>query len=219
MDALFSDGSRKDVTETALYESNDVHMATVSSGGKVTLLDVPGKVAVMIRYEDQVDVFNALIPLGPATEAMPTPNNFIDERVFASLDEIGLPASELCDDPTFIRRVTLDIAGRLPTLEETRSFLENPSSTKRNELIQRLLQSGDYADFFANKWTTLLKNRRDDASDITSNFAFHFWVRDSLLANKPYDQWVRELLAATGTRSRKPRGGLVQASEGTQGTD
>jgi hypothetical protein len=204
VDALFSDGSRKDVTETALYESNDVHMATVSSGGKVTLLDVPGKVAVMIRYEDQVDVFNALIPLGPATEAMPTPNNFIDERVFASLDEIGLPASELCDDPTFIRRVTLDIAGRLPTLEETRSFLENPSSTKRKELIQRLLQSGDYADFFANKWTTLLKNRRDDASDITSNFAFHFWVRDSLLANKPYDQWVRELLAATGTVLENP---------------
>ena len=204
VDALFSDGSRKDVTETALYESNDVHMATVSSGGKVTLLDVPGKVAVRIRYEDQVDVFNALIPLGPATEAMPTPNNFIDERVFASLDEIGLPASELCDDPTFIRRVTLDIAGRLPTLEETRSFLENPSSTKRNELIQRLLRSGDYADFFANKWTTLLKNRRDDASDITSNFAFHFWVRDSLLANKPYDQWVRELLAATGTVLENP---------------
>lgn len=204
VDALFSDGSRKDVTETALYESNDVHMATVSSGGKVTLLDVPGKVAVMIRYEDQVDVFNATIPLGPATEAMPTPNNFIDERVFASLDEIGLPASELCDDPTFIRRVTLDIAGRLPTLEETRSFLENPSSTKRNELIQRLIRSGDYADFFANKWTTLLKNRRDDASDITSNFAFHFWVRDSLLANKPYDQWVRELLAATGTVLENP---------------
>lgn len=204
VEAVFSDGSRKDVTETALYESNDVHMATVSSGGKVTLLDVPGKVAVMIRYEDQVDVFNALIPLGPSVEAMPTPNNFIDERVFASLDEIGLPVSELCDDATFIRRVTLDIAGRLPTLEETRTFLEDPSSTKRNELIQTLLQSGDYADFFANKWTTLLKNRRDDASDITSNFAFHFWVRDSLLANKPYDQWVRELLAATGTVLENP---------------
>ena len=204
VEAVFSDGSRKDVTETALYESNDVHMATVSSGGKVTLLDVPGKVAVMIRYEDQVDVFNALIPLGPSTEAMPTPNNFIDERVFASLEEIGLPVSELCDDATFIRRVTLDIAGRLPTLEETRTFLEDPSSTKRNELIQTLLQSGDYADFFANKWTTLLKNRRDDASDITSNFAFHFWVRDSLLANKPYDQWVRELLAATGTVLENP---------------
>ncbi len=61
------------------------------------------------------------------------------------------------------------------------------------------MKSPDYADFFANKWTALLKNRRDDASDTVSNFAFHAWVRDSLLANKPYDQLVRELLAATGT--------------------
>jgi hypothetical protein len=62
-----------------------------------------------------------------------------------------------------------------------------------------LLQSPDYADYFASKWTALLKNRRDDASDMVANFAFHAWVRDSLLSNKPYDQFVRELLAATGT--------------------
>jgi len=66
-------------------------------------------------------------------------------------------------------------------------------------VIDSLLQSPDYADYFANKWTALLKNRRDDTSDIVSNFAFYAWVRDSLLANKPYDQFVRELLAATGT--------------------
>ncbi|MGV2337431.1 MAG UNVERIFIED_CONTAM: DUF1549 domain-containing protein [Planctomycetaceae bacterium] len=67
-----------------------------------------------------------------------------------------------------------------------------------------LLASPDYADFFAGKWTALLKNRRDDASDITSNFAFHAWVRDSFLANKPYNQFVRELLAATGTVIANP---------------
>jgi hypothetical protein len=66
------------------------------------------------------------------------------------------------------------------------------------------LRSPDYADYFANKWTSLLKNRRDDASDITSNFAFHAWIRDSLLANVPYDQLVRELLAATGTVIENP---------------
>ncbi len=70
---------------------------------------------------------------------------------------------------------------------------------KRDQWIDQLLRSPEYADYFANKWTSLLKNRRDDASDITSNFAFYSWVRDSLLANKPYDQFVRELLAATGT--------------------
>jgi hypothetical protein len=71
-------------------------------------------------------------------------------------------------------------------------------------VIDNLLSSPEYADFFANKWTAMLKNRRDDASDITSNFAFYAWVRDSLLANKPYDQMVRELLAATGTVIANP---------------
>jgi hypothetical protein len=202
--ASFSDGTRRDVTSTALFESNDSNMATVTPEGRVDILDVPGKVAIMVRFEDKVDVFSALVPLGDTGGPMPEPNNFIDELVFASLDEIGIPVSTVCDDATFLRRVTLDIAGRLPTLEEAEAFLASESSTKRQEHIENLLQSGDYADYFANKWTTLLKNRRDDASDITSNFAFHFWVRDSLLANKPYDQWVRELLAATGTVIENP---------------
>jgi len=94
--------------------------------------------------------------------------------------------------------VTLDIAGRLPTEEEAKTFFANKSPDKRDQVIDELLRSPDYADFFANKWTAMLKNRRDDASDMVANFAFHAWVRDSLLSNKPYDQFVRELLAATG---------------------
>ena len=84
------------------------------------------------------------------------------------------------------------------------SFLSDTNSQKRAAWIDRLLRSPSYADYFANKWTALLKNRRDDASDITSNFAFHAWVRDSLLTNVPYDQMVRELLAATGTVIANP---------------
>jgi hypothetical protein len=71
-------------------------------------------------------------------------------------------------------------------------------------VIDALLDSPDYADYFANKWATLLKNRRESKADITANFAFHSWVRDSLLANKPYDQFVREILAATGTIVENP---------------
>jgi hypothetical protein len=82
--------------------------------------------------------------------------------------------------------------------------LQDTSPDKRDQAIDNLLRAPEYADFFANKWTSLLKNRRDDASDMTSNFAFHAWVRDSLLANKPYDQWVKELLAATGTIIANP---------------
>ena len=135
---------------------------------------------------------------------MPAAKNFIDELVFANLKQVGVPPSPVCDDATFLRRVSLDIAGRLPTAEETQAFLSSTDPDKRDRLIESLLSSPDYADYFANKWTALLRNKRDDTSDITANFAFHSWVRDSLLANKPYDQIVRELLAATGTIADNP---------------
>lgn len=200
----YEDGTHRDVTSLALFESNDRSMADVTESGNVSLLDIPGKVAVMVRYQGQVSVFNASIPLGAPVENLPPSRNVIDELVFANLKEIGIPPSPLVDDATFLRRVTLDIAGRLPTEKEVREFLENSAADKREQHIDILLRSPEHADFFAGKWTAMLKNRRDDASDITSNFAFYAWIRDSLLANKPYDQIVRELLAATGTVIANP---------------
>lgn len=202
--ANYSDGTTRDITALALYECNDSAMAEVTSKGLVTAMDIPGKVAVMLRYQGKVAVYNAAIPLGAAVESLPASRNFVDELVFANLQELGIPPSPVCDDATFLRRVSLDIGGRLPTDTEAREFLASTESDKRDRVIAALLRSPDYADYFANKWTTLLKNRRDDASDITSNFAFHSWIRDSLLANKPYDQLVRELLAATGTVIANP---------------
>ncbi len=197
--ALYSDGSVCDVTNMALYESNDKAMADVSERGLVKISEIVGNVAVMVRYQAKVAVYSASVPLGVPVENLPSSKNFVDEHVFANLKGLGIPPSVLCDDATFLRRVTLDIGGRLPTEEESAAFLASKDEGKRDKVIDELLRSPDYADFFANKWTALLKNRRDDESDTVSNFAFHAWVRDSFLANKPYDQFVRELLAATGT--------------------
>lgn len=202
--AKYADGTERDVTSMALFESNDKGLADVNGSGLVTVFDIPGKVAVMVRYQGLVSVFSASIPLGVPVENLPPSKSFVDEHVFANLREIGIPASPLSDDATFIRRITLDLCGRLPTQEETLAFLANQDANKRDQLVESLLRSPEYADFFANKWTAMLKNRRDDASDITSNFAFYSWVRDGLLANKPYDQMVRELLAATGTVIANP---------------
>ncbi len=197
--AKYSDGSVRDVTRLALYESNAEAMAEVSEAGLVQIQNLPGNVAIMVRYQGQVAVFTAAVPLGAEVAELPPAKNFVDELVFANLKQIGIPPSPICDDSTFLRRVTLDIAGRLPTLVETQEFLASTALDKREQVIERLLRSPHYADYFASKWTPLLKNRRDEAADITSNFAFHAWMRDSLLANVPYDQIVRELLAATGT--------------------
>ncbi|MDB6117111.1 MAG: hypothetical protein JWO08_892, partial [Verrucomicrobiaceae bacterium] len=151
-----------------------------------------------------VSVFSVSIPLGAPVDHLPPAKNFIDTLVFANLKQIGVPPSPLCDDSTYLRRVSLDIAGRLPTLEETKTFMNSSAPDKRDQVIETLLESPDYADYFANKWTALLKNKRDEAADITANFAFHAWMRDSLLANKPYDEIVRQILAATGTIVANP---------------
>ncbi len=202
--AKFSNGSVRDVTHMALYEPNDKSMAETSEEGVVSTLDIPGNVAVMVRYSGLVSVFNVSIPLGAPVETLPAEKNFIDRLVFANLKAIGVPPSPVSDDSTFLRRVSLDIAGRLPTTEETAAFLASKEPNKRDAVIDKLLDSPDYADYFANKWTALLKNQREDNADITANFAFHSWVRDGMLANKPYDEMVRQILAATGTIVENP---------------
>jgi len=202
--ARYADGTTRDVTGMALFEANDDALAEVTPQGLVRAHDISGNVAVMVRYQGTVSVYRGSIPLGLPVESLPPSKNFVDDLVFANLKRIGVPPSPLCDDATFLRRVTLDIAGRLPTDTEAKNFLASSDPAKRDQVIDELLKTPEYADYFAAKWTALLKNRRDDASDIQSNFAFHAWVRDSLLANKPYDQFVRELLAATGTIIANP---------------
>jgi hypothetical protein len=202
--AHYSGGITRDVTRLALYEPNDSSMAEVGAAGLVRILDLPGNVAIMVRYQAMVSVYSASIPLGAPVTNLPPAKNFIDEFVFANLQRIGIPPSPVCDDATFLRRISLDIAGRLPTVDEATAFMASTAPEKRDRAIQALLGSPDYADYFANKWTALLKNKRDDAADITANFAFHAWMRDSLLANKHYDQIVREILGSTGTVVSNP---------------
>jgi len=200
----YSDGSQRDVTELSIFEANDKSMAEANASGLVTTFDLPGNLAVMVRYQGCVSVFNAYIPLGAPVDHLPPAKNFIDEQVFTNLKRIGIPPSPLCDDATYLRRVSIDIAGHLPTVEETEAFLADKSPDKRDQLVETLLGSPGYADYFANKWASLLKNRRDAVSDKAANFAFHFWLRDGLLENKPYDQMVRELLGATGDIASNP---------------
>jgi len=211
VEARFSDGSTRDITHYASLEPNIKGMAVIEEHtGTVTMGTRPGSVAVMARYQDKVSVFRATLPVGASVDSLPPERNFIDKAIFARLKEIGMPPSALCNDPTFLRRVTLDLAGRLPSVEEARAFHGDRSHDKRARKIDALLESGECADTFANYWSALLRNRRGDipntrdASHIQGNFAFHGWIRESLYHNKPYDKFVRELLTATGQSADSP---------------
>jgi hypothetical protein len=197
--AIYSDGSQDDVTRLALYESNDRDMADVSDHGLVSIKNVSGQVAVMARYRGQVATFRASVPSAREVTEWPTTTHPIDVAVGMHLQELNIPFSEKCDDATFLRRLTLDLTGRLPTVDESRDFFNSPSSDKRWELLERLLASREYSEYFANKWMLILRNRRPSPGYQSANFAFHRWLQHAFEENKPYDHFVRDIVAASGS--------------------
>ncbi len=202
--ATYSDGTTEDVTRMALFEPNEAEMAECSTTGLVSTLDLSGEVAIMARYQGQVSTFRATIPLGADTSKMPEAVNLVDAAVFGKLKQLGIPASDVCDDATFLRRVSLDITGGLPPEEEVRAFLADASSDKRDRLIDRLLDTTAYADHFANKWNFVLRNKKEGGDDAPGTMLFHQWLWTKMYDNTPYDQFVREIVTASGDPQTNP---------------
>ncbi len=202
--AVYTDGSVQDVTRSALYEPNDKAVASVGEEGRVEMLGQPGDVAVMVRYQGKVAVFNATVPLGAPVGELPEPANAVDRLVFAKLREMGMPPSPLCDDATFLRRASLDIAGRLPSATEAEQFLADSAPDRRSKLVDRLLDSPEHADFFAGQWSALLRNKRTRPQDAPMNFAFYAWLSDAFRSNKPFDAIARDVLSASGSLQENP---------------
>ena len=202
--AYYSDGSTEDVTRTALFEANDTEMAEVTKTGVVTTRELSGEVAIMARYQGQVSTFRATIPMGAKIDSMPTPNNLIDVAVFDKLKVLGIPPSELSNDGTFMRRVYVDITGTIPTESEVTKFLADKDLKKRDKLIDRLIDSTEYADYFANKWNMVLRNKKIRNEDLPATNAFREWIWTSIYENKPYNEFVGEILSASGEYRSNP---------------
>jgi hypothetical protein len=197
--AHYSDGSIRDVTRQAQYQSNETTVAAVDADGLVRILDLSGEAAVMARYQGQVTVFRALVPLGKAIAKYPEfpANNYIDELALAHWKKLGLVPSDLCTDSAFIRRVHIDLCGRLPTPAEVRAFLADTRPDKRSRLIDHLLDSPDYPAYFALRWGSILRNASLAGAEQAA-YAFHEWIRDMIARNRPYDEFVRGIVAAAG---------------------
>ncbi len=122
----------------------------------------------------------------------------VDAAVFNKLKLLGIPASDICDDATFLRRASLDIAGVMPSEQQVREFTADTTPDKRDRLIDQLLDSPAYADHFANKWNFILRNKKESTEDTPATVLFHQWLWNSFYDNKPYDQLVREIVSASG---------------------
>jgi hypothetical protein len=128
----------------------------------------------------------------------------VDRLVSARLDELGIPASDPCTDPVFLRRVYLDMIGTLPTEKEARRFLASPSTNKRSELIEQLFERPEFADYWSLKWCDLLRVKAEFPSKLWPNAvqAYHRWIRTALFTNMPYDEFARAMLTSSGSNFR-----------------
>jgi hypothetical protein len=142
-------------------------------------------------------------------------NNKIDKLVVAKLKKLDLQPSGLCSDHEFVRRAYLDVIGTLPTAQEARVFILDKNPNKRSTLIGRLLEREEFADYWAMKWSDLLRVKAEFPINLWPNSvqAYHRWIRTSIKENMPYDRFVRELLVSSGSNFRVPQVNFYRAMQ------
>ena len=128
----------------------------------------------------------------------------IDHLVVAKLEKLSLQPSPLCSDGVFVRRAYLDVIGTLPSAQEAKDFILDRSPGKRRALIDKLLERDEFPDYWAMKWSDLLRVKAEFPVNLWPNAAqaYHRWIRTAVRENRPYDQFVRELLTANGSNFR-----------------
>jgi len=133
----------------------------------------------------------------------PKPVNRIDEIVFAKLKALGIQPV-LCSDAVFVRRAYLDLTGTLPSAEEARTFIHSPDKNKRIALVDRLLDQPEHVDYWAMRWSDILRVKAEFPVKVWPNAAqaYHRWLWESIAQNKRYDRFARELLTSSGSNFR-----------------
>ena len=212
--ARYQDGQTRDVTKEATIESNVPDVAKVDVQAKVSGERI-GEATMLVRYQGKYGTIPVTI-LNPkpgfAWKALPQ-HNYIDTHIDAKLQKLHIQPSPLADDATFLRRVTLDMTGQLPTPDEVRAFLADttPNKLKRSKWIDKLIARPAYTDYWTIKWGDLLQSSRKYLGE-KGTFAFREWIRDSIATNKPYDKMVRELLTSRGSSYEDPAGNYFRAT-------
>jgi hypothetical protein len=205
--AHYSDGHVEDITRLAQYDSNDPEVAVVDPEGLVRTLVLSGEAAVMARYQGQVTVFRATVPLGrEVPDYRFEPKTIVDEYTHRKWQQLGIVPSDPCTDSQFVRRAYLDITGTLPTPAQVTAFLEDNRPDKRDRLVDALIDTPEYSYNFANKWADILRVKRGNNQQgrAYGTFTFHAWIRDALSTDLRYDDFAREILGAVGDETKCP---------------
>ena len=204
--ARYADGSTRDVTREAFLESGNNEVATANKTGLLTAIR-RGEAPILARFEGAY-VATTLTVMGDRTGYTQQAHeswNKIDELVAAKWDRLKIQPSGVCTDAEFIRRATLDLTGLPPTPEDVRTFLADAreSRLKRSELVDRLIGNKEFIEYWTNKWADLLQVNRKFLG-VEGATAFRAWIRGHVERNTPYNQFVHEIITASGSNMENP---------------
>jgi hypothetical protein len=205
--ARFKDGQTRDVTREANIDSNIPDVAPVDTKAASVKGERIGEATLLVRYQGKFSTVPVTV-LNPkpgfAWKALPQ-YNYIDEKIDAKLERLKIQPSPVADDATFLRRVSLDLTGEIPSPGAVQAFLSDPtpSRAKRSKMIDKLISSQAYVDHWTIKWGDLLQSSRKYLGE-KGVYEFQQWIRDSVASNKPYDKMARELLTSRGSSYDDP---------------
>ena len=204
--AHYSNGTTRDVTHEAYIESGNTEVAEVNRAAVVTAVR-RGEAPILARYEGQyvATTLTAMGDRGGFAWQEPETWNDVDRFVAEKWERVKVLPSDLCSDDEFVRRVFLDLTGLPPSADEVQAFVTDarPTREKRDELIDRLVGSEAYIEYWTNKWADLLQVNRKFLGPEGAKL-FRDWIRASVAENKPYDTFCHDILTATGSNKENP---------------
>src|SRR5262245_57836147 len=203
--AKYSDGTDRDVTNLALFLSSNDNSAKVAVDGLVTAGD-RGEAFVMARFATfTVGSPFIVLPKGLKFSFPQVPEkNYIDTLVHTKLRKLRIAPSELCTDEVFLRRAYLDICGILPTPDDYNRFMANKAPNKREQLVDELLARKEFVELWVLKWAELLQIKSSITVSYKAMLLYYTWLQEKVGNNVPVDQWVQDLLGATGGTFKSP---------------
>ena len=212
--AHYADGSTRDVTREAKFTSSSNDVAKVTDDGVVTA-ERRGETAILTRYEGAYST-NGIIVMGDRSgfEWAETPvYNYIDTHVHNKLKRLKILPAELCTDEEFVRRIYFDMTGLPPTPEQVRNFLMDTTASKdkREKLIDSLVETTEYVDHWTHKWGDLLQSNRKFLGE-RGMWLFQQWLHDEIAENRPYNEFVYDLITATGSAYSNPAASYFRVS-------
>jgi hypothetical protein len=213
--AHYSDGTMRDVSNLAAFTTNNERSAAVTADGAVTA-GVRGEAFVMARFDTHTVGSQVLtLPVGLQYTPPEITGNYIDKLIGEKLQKLRMLPSGLCTDEEFVRRVTIDIVGQLPTEEEYNAFMADTSADKRAKLVDKLLERKEFSEIWAMKWAQLLMIKSDNQVSYKAAFQYASWLTNQFANNVPIDQVVRELLSSSGGVFETPATNFYQVERDT----